>query len=61
MLQIVQSRSNLGDRGKVELYRLKRAAEVLEWDRHRRDGRNLHGDWRAGRCKISAGGGFCFR
>lgn len=32
MLQIVQSRSNLGDRGKVELYRLKRAAEVLESD-----------------------------
>jgi tetratricopeptide (TPR) repeat protein len=32
MLQIVQSRTSLGDRGKVELYRLKRAAEVLEPD-----------------------------
>lgn len=32
MLQIVQTRSNLSDRGKVELYRLKRAAEVLEAD-----------------------------
>lgn len=32
MLTIVQSGSNLNDRGRVELYRLKRAAEVLESD-----------------------------